>query len=70
MPKRSPVTDDADRDREAVLPADVVSGDSKLPPQVRTWGVRFLILAGLAPPCCGSAPSCTAPSAIRTWPGG
>ena len=48
MPKRSPVTDDADRDREAVLPADVVSGDSKLPPQVRTWGVRFLILAGLA----------------------
>lgn len=46
MPKRSSVTDD--RQDDLLLPADAISGEGKLPPKVRAWGIRFLVVAGLA----------------------
>lgn len=51
MTKRPHLTDDrtvGDRPTETVLPADVVSGESRLPAPVRRWGGRLIVAAALA----------------------
>jgi hypothetical protein len=48
---KSPTLDEpvapADADGQ-VLPADAVSGESKLPPKLRTWGGRALVIVAIA----------------------